>query len=175
LTAGLALGVAGAAAVVVMGAAQSRDSRPEAAPPASTTEGSRDTAPSGSDHWLRELERLDRLRAKAWTTGTPRGLRRVYAPDSAVLRADRRMLRTYISRGLRTDGVRLEFAMVRVVDRRPREVELAVVDRLGPVRVHTDIGGAASLPADQPTAHTIVLRRVGGQWLIAAVRARSLG
>jgi hypothetical protein len=85
------------------------------------------------------------------------------------------MLLAYWRRGLRTDGVRLEFAAVRVVDRRPREVELAVVDRLTSVRVHTDIGAAASLPTDQPTAHTIVLRRVNGCWLIAAVRAVDQG
>jgi hypothetical protein len=143
--------------------------------PAPTTQGSQGTASGANERWLRELERLDRLRAKAWTTGSLTGLQRVYAPSSAVLRADRHMLRTYLSRGLRTDGVRLEFADVRVVGQRPGEVELAVVDRLGPVRVHTDVGGAASLPADQPTAHTIVLRRVGGQWLIASVRVQSRG
>jgi hypothetical protein len=172
---GIAFGVLGAAAVAVIAAAQSGEPRqgPAMAAPATPMSPGAVQVPPGtvqvSDRWLQVLERLGALRDHAWRVGDPGELDRVYAHDSPALLADRRMLHAYWSRGLRPGEVRLDFAVVRVVDRRPGQVTLAVVDRLRPTRIHTDVGEAASLPADHPTAHTIVLRRVDGRWLIADV------
>jgi len=127
------------------------------------------TADGSSDpRWHRVLDRLDSLRSRAWRTGDPEALSRVYVAWSGALRADRAMVSAYRSRGLRL-RVRLAFMRVRLVDRRPGEVTLAVVDRLRSVAATSASGGVAQLPADRPTAHTIVLRRVGGRWLIADV------
>jgi hypothetical protein len=163
-----------AAVVVVLGAVPAkRDTLPDAAAAVHTrTETSTLARETAESRWRRVLAALAVTRGRAWQTGEPGLLRRVYVAASPVLRADRRMLAAYRLRGLRPQGVRLEFTSVFVVRRQPGEVTLAAVDRLNPTRVRSSLGTVVSLPADQPTAHTIVLRRVGGRWLIADVRTR---
>jgi hypothetical protein len=170
----LALGLGFAVAVLVtgvavVGAARSSQLSPDVAAAAA---GASSGATSSDARWRGVLGRLDAIRARAWRAGDPSALDRVYVAGSGALRADKRMIDAFGSRGWRPDEVRLELLAVSVVDRRPGEVTLAAVDRLRPVRVHTDVGGVANLPADEPTAHRIVLRRVEGRWLIADVIAR---
>jgi hypothetical protein len=157
-------------AAVIVAAVVARSTSPTAAA-GSTRPVARLARSAAEARWLDVLERLDTLREHAWLTDDPGALRRVYAPGSAALRADLRMLAAYRSRGLRPDRVRMAFSELRVVGVRRLEVTLAVVDELQPVRVSTDVGARVALPADQPTAHTIMLRRVDGRWLIADVRA----
>ncbi|HSS67536.1 MAG TPA: hypothetical protein VLK34_03220 [Nocardioidaceae bacterium] len=126
-----------------------------------------------SDDWQRVLERLDDRRASAWQAGRPAALHAVYTPSSPSLRADRAMLAAYQARGLQPRGVRLVFSEVQLVSRGPHMVVLAATDRLATMRVRTAAGVVVRLPADQPTAHVIVLRRVDGRWKIAAVRAQA--
>jgi hypothetical protein len=128
------------------------------------------SAPDGSSdaRWRRVLDRLDGLRSRAWRRGDPDDLSEVNVAGSAALRADRAMLAAYWSRGLRLRA-RLDFLRVRLVERRPDEATLDVVDRLRPAAATSVSGAVVDLPADQATAHTIVLRRVGGRWLIADV------
>jgi hypothetical protein len=137
-------------------AAESRHATP------STADGSRDA------RWLRVLDRIGGLRARAWRTSDPAALSQVYVAPSSALRADRAMLSAYSARDLRLRA-RLDFLRVLLIDRRPGEATLAVVDRLRSVAAKSATGAVAELPDDQPTAHTIVLRRVGGRWLIADV------
>jgi hypothetical protein len=161
------------AAVVVGGAIawQANDPAPIAA--AAAEPRPRPTAApnqSGGARWLRALDHLDRIRWQAWRTGDPAALGRVYVPGSSALRADRAMLAAYRARRLRVSA-RVDFRQVRVVDRDGEAVTLAVVDQLGAAVATSPSDGAVALPSDQPTAHTIVLQRVGGRWRIAAIRA----
>lgn len=93
----------------------------------------------------------------------------VYAPGSAVLRRDRRLLAAYERRGVRLQDVRLELVRVRLVARDPGRARLRVVDRLTRPTAHTEVG-EVTLPQDLPTRRLIVLVRHGGEWRIAAVR-----
>jgi hypothetical protein len=95
----------------------------------------------------------------------------VYLPQSLARRDDERTLTDYLDRGLRVRGVRLGFVRLRVVTRRPRFVQLEVVDRLGTMTAVTSRGMHLRLPRDQATRHCIILRRVERRWRIAAVRA----
>jgi hypothetical protein len=125
--------------------------------------------PDMTGRWAGLLDRLDAVRAMAWSRGEPRLLRHVYTAPSAVLRRDRRALREYTSRGLHVRGVRLRFASVHVLVRRPSVLRLRVVDRLDPVVAQLASGALVRLPRDRPSRHTIVLRETGGRWRIAAI------
>jgi hypothetical protein len=134
----------------------------------------RRSTPSAADEssaarWLGVLDGLDGLRSRAWRTGDLAALSEVYVRGSGALLADRAMLAAYRSRGLRLPA-RLDFLRVLLVERRPDEATLDVVDRLRPAAARSAAGAVVALPADQPTAHTIVLRRIGGRWLIADVK-----
>jgi hypothetical protein len=145
-----------------------RDPTPTAAAPERRPPASSATGDPSSARWLRVLDHLNGLRSRAWRTGDPAALSDVYVRGSGALRADRTMLAEYRSRGLRLPA-RLDFLRVLVVARRSNEATLAVVDRLRPAAARSAAGAIVALPADQPTAHTIVLRRIGGRWLIADV------
>ncbi|MGH3470585.1 MAG: hypothetical protein ACRDPG_00885, partial [Nocardioidaceae bacterium] len=100
----------------------------------------------------------------------PRLLRAVYTPRSPELRADQAMLRSYLARGVRVTGVRMSFSQLAVESQQGGSVRLVVVDRLGPAIARNQQGRAHLLPRDRSTRHRLVLRRVDGQWRIAAVR-----
>ncbi|HLR83450.1 MAG TPA: hypothetical protein VK059_00795 [Nocardioidaceae bacterium] len=141
-------------AVVLVGCVPAR-SAPEPQPPES--------------RWASVLQRLDDRRERAYVRGDPSLLDRVYVRGSAVRRADTRLLRAYVRRGLHVEAVPMRLRDIEVVSRRDRRVRLRVVDRLGVVRVRHAGGPWRALPADQPTEHVITLYRAGDDWRIARI------
>lgn len=120
-------------------------------------------------HWLAVLEAIDRRRADAWRLGDASLLKRVYQSGSPELIEDQTMLAGYRHRGLTVSRVDMRFLSVQVRERRPEDVSLIVVDRLGPAVAHDAAGPRQELPRDLPTRHEIELHRVGGEWRIARI------
>ena len=116
------------------------------------------------------LDRLDAHRARAYATGRPRLLLRVYLPRSRVLARDRHMILAWTRRGAAVEGVRLRVLDVSRLPSPGRSVRLRVVDRLSPATARLASGEWIALPHDQPTEHVIVLRRTSDGWRIAASR-----
>ena len=119
--------------------------------------------------WASVLRTLDAARARAFVRSDPSLLDHVYAPGSAVRRADAGLIKTYARRGLHLDAVPMRVRVVGVADRTDRRVRLRVVDRLGRVRVRKDAGPWRTLPDDRPSEHLISLRRVDAGWRIIAI------
>lgn len=115
------------------------------------------------------LHRWDSARSAAWAAGDVPALRRLYTPGSPAGRADVRLLRRYLARGLRVQGLATQVFSARTVVARPRWVRLVLVDRLagGVARGH---GIRVPLPRDRADQRTVTLRRVAGRWLVADVR-----
>jgi hypothetical protein len=128
----------------------------------------RPTTPFAS-RWVRILDLLDGRRAMAWRTGRPSELSGVFVPGSPELAEDRRALRGYVDRGLVVRSVREGYDVEAVERRDPSTVVLLVVDRLEAAYAVAGSGATEALPVDRPTRHHIVLRRLGGRWLIARI------
>lgn len=122
------------------------------------------------DRWRAVLRDLDRRRGRAWTLGRPDLLAGVFAPHTAVLRADRTALRRYSRRELSVDGVHLDFGRVRRAGRAAYDVRLLVVDHLRQATVRSEDGWSRRLPTDHPTRHVVTLTRTARGWLISDVR-----
>jgi hypothetical protein len=177
--------VAGAVLAVAMGAALAgvaaqrltdHDPQPgvrpaDPAPAVHPVRGSVSPAAGVGLRWRRELDRLDRLRARAWRGGDVDRLRLVYVPGSAELAVDGRHLRAYVARGFTVRGVRTRVLAVHLVDRRRLRVRLAVVDRLGDPVARDPTGRELALPHDRARRELVELRRVDGRWRIAGVGA----
>jgi hypothetical protein len=111
----------------------------------------------------------DARRSRAWAAGDVAALRRLYVPGSRAGRGDVRMLRAYVARGLRVRGLGTQVLALRVVRESPRLLELVVTDRVtGGEAVGR--GRPLALPADRPSTRRLVLRRMGGRWLLDEVR-----
>jgi hypothetical protein len=118
------------------------------------------------------LAQWDGRRAAAWASGDPRRLRSLYAAGSRTGDADVRLLRHYVSRGLRVEGLTTQVLALEVVRRSSRRLVLDVTDRIS--------GGAAvggttpvALPADRASSRRVVLVRPGERWLVAEVLDRT--
>ena len=118
------------------------------------------------------LAQWDGRRAAAWASGDPRRLRSLYAVGSRTGDADVRLLRHYLSRGLRVEGLTTQVLALDVVRRSSRRLVLDVTDRVA--------GGAAvggptpvALPADRASSRRVVLVRPGERWLVAEVLDRT--
>nr|CAA9363081.1 MAG: hypothetical protein AVDCRST_MAG46-3471 [uncultured Nocardioidaceae bacterium] len=120
--------------------------------------------------WRPVLDRLDGHRTRAYASGRPRQLRRVYAPGSRVLAHDLRMLRAWTRRGATVSGVRLRVLAATRQDGSSGVVRLGVVDRLLDATARLADGATVPLPHDRVTERVVVLRRVRGQWRIAGSR-----
>lgn len=108
-------------------------------------------------------------RSRAFAKGDVRALRRLYAEGSAAGTSDVRLLRGYLRRGLRVEGMRMQVLALDVVREDPGRLLLRVTDRLtGAVAV--DRGSRVRMPRDRASTHVIDLRRTGGRWLVASVR-----
>jgi len=118
--------------------------------------------------WRPVLDRLDAHRARAYATGRPRLLLRVYLPRSRVLASDRRMLSAWTTRGATVAGARLRVLAVSRLRSPGRSVRLRVVDRLAPATARLRRGERIELPHDQATEHLVVLRRTPDGWRIAS-------
>jgi hypothetical protein len=145
-----------------------------------TSSGTRVDSPASSsggtspqDRALAVLDAWDVRRAAAWATGDAEQLGALYTAGSTAGAADVALLARYAGRGLVVHGMRMQVLRVRVLTVRPRRVEVEVTDRLtGAVAARvTDPTSVRALPADPATTRLLVLRRVGGRWLMARVSA----
>lgn len=140
------------------GAAVGRDAQA----PAPAAEPAGTTARSVLAGW-------DERRSRAWAAGDAAALRRLYVPGSRAGLGDVRMLRAYAARGLRVRGLGTQVLALRLVRETPRLLDLVVTDRVvGGVAVGG--GRRVALPADRPSTRRLLLRRVGGRWLLDRVR-----
>ena len=137
------------------------------------TEASRRTgwtcAPA-CQRWRPVLDRLDSHRTRAYESGQPRSLHRVYVPGSRVLAHDLRMLRAWTRRGATVSGVRLRVLAVTREATGRSDVRLRIVDRMLAATARLADGVTVPLPRDRATERIVVLRQVRGTWRIAASR-----
>lgn len=115
------------------------------------------------------LDRWAAARSAAWSTGDVTALRGLYTRGSPAGRADVRMLRRYLDRGLRVAGLQTQLFSARVLASRRDRLVVRVVERVtGGVAVDGD--RCAELPRDRPVTRTVSLRRVGDRWRVATIR-----
>ncbi|MDR7255184.1 hypothetical protein J2X46_004186 [Nocardioides sp. BE266] len=115
------------------------------------------------------LAEWDERRAAAWAAGDVTELRSLYADGSRTGAADAKLLRHYLARGLRVEGLTTQVLALEVVDQTGRRLVLEVTDRV--------VGGSAvggptpiALPADRASTRRVVLVRPAERWLVAEVR-----
>lgn len=114
------------------------------------------------------LHDWDRSRSRAWAAGDPAALSRLYVEGSAAGRADTRLLRRYVARGLVVRRMAMQVLAVKVLQSQPRRMRLVVTDRLvGGVAVAG--GRELRMPGDAASTRLLELRRGGGSWRMAAV------
>lgn len=111
----------------------------------------------------RVVHAWDAQRADAWASQDVGALRSIYTPRSAAGRADVAMLRAWRARGLRVEGLQTQLLSVSV---RVQADDRLVVDLVDRVAGGVVVPGGSALPADRPTAHTLVLRRIAGEWRV---------
>lgn len=122
---------------------------------------------------LAVLRDWDRSRARAWADGDVPALRALYLPGSAAGEQDVRMLRAWLRRGLRVEGMAMQVLGVELRRRTDRRIVLVVTDRLaGAVGVRPRSGERVALPRDGPSTRRLVFARSGGRWLLASATAR---
>ncbi len=138
----------------------------DAPPPAASATGSRPAVSAEAEL----LARWDARRARAYARGDAAGLRALYVAGSAAAARDVAVLRSYLARGLRVRGLRMQLLAVEVREHRDDRVRLRVTDRVvGARAVGKD--WSRPLPADQPTSRAVTLVRVGGAWRVGSARA----
>jgi hypothetical protein len=163
----LAVGLTvGLVAVVVL----SRPTAGEtAAPRAGSSPAGASPTPGGGARAVTVLHDWDVRRAAAWASGDADALASLYTAGSTAGAADVALLRRYRSRGLVVRDLRMQVLRARVLTSRPRLVELEVTERLASAVAHEVRAGSRPLPRDVATTHRLVLRRVGGTWLMVRV------
>jgi hypothetical protein len=119
------------------------------------------------------LGEWDRARARAFAAGDVAALRALYVDGSRAGTADVRLLRDYLRRSLRVEGMRMQLLEVEVLDRGPDRLRVKVTDRLiGAVVVGP--GLRRRLPRDRASTRVVELRRGAGErWRVREVSARS--
>ena len=128
-------------------------------------------APARSHTAVEVLRRWDRARAGAYAAGDMTRLRSLYVRGSPAGTADAGVLRSYLRRGLRVDGMRMQLLAVRVLGHAPRRWRLRVTDRLHGAVAVDRAGERVALPRDQASTRVVTLVRRGGRWKVAAVLA----
>ncbi|MBW8750863.1 MAG: hypothetical protein JF565_05485 [Propionibacteriales bacterium] len=132
-------------------------------------------SPAAERSALTVLHEWDARRAIAWAAGDASAVRGLYTPGSAAGAADARLLGRYRARGLVVRDLRMQVLRARVLVTRPSRLELEVTDRVaGATAVRADdVATGRRLPADRPSTHVLVLRRVDATWLMASVSAKA--
>jgi hypothetical protein len=118
---------------------------------------------------LAVLHAWDRHRARAWATGDPAALSRLYAPGSATGARDVGDLRLWVRRGVRVLGLRQQVASFRVAARTRRRLVVAVTERTVD-GVAVGHGRRFAIPVSGWTRHRIGMVRAGSRWRVAEVR-----
>jgi hypothetical protein len=114
------------------------------------------------------LARWDARRGRAYARGDVAALRALYVAGSAAAARDVGVLRSYLARGLRVRGLRMQLLAVEVREHRPDRIRLRVTDRVLGARA-VSRGWSHPLPADQPTSRAVTLVRVDGAWRMRGV------
>ncbi len=112
------------------------------------------------------LRRWDQARASAWSGGDVRRLRSLYVAGSAAADRDVARLRRWLDRGVRLRRMQTQVIRAEVLGSAEDRWVLEVTDRVA--RAVTDDG--TRLPSDAASTWRITLRRVDGEWRVAAVR-----
>jgi hypothetical protein len=121
---------------------------------------------------LAVLRDWDRARARAWAAGDLAALRALYVRGSPVGTRDAAMLRAWLRRGLRVEGMAMQVLAVELRRRTDRRIVLVVTDRLaGAVGVRPRSGERVALPRDGPSTRRLVFVRQGDTWLLASASA----
>jgi hypothetical protein len=113
------------------------------------------------------LRAWDAARERAWTSGDPSALRRLYTARSVAGRRDVAMLEAWSARGLRLTALSTQVLRLQVVVERERRLVLVLTDRVA--RAEAD---GVPLPADRSSTRRLVLLRADGAeapWRVAAV------
>jgi len=116
------------------------------------------------------LRRWDRARARAFAEGDVEALQSLYVAGSAAGTSDVRLLKAYLRRGLRVEGMRMQLLTLEVLREEPTRLRLLVTDRLtGAVAVGH--GSRTHLPEDKASTRVVELRRSrpGAEWRVARV------
>lgn len=119
---------------------------------------------------LSVLHAWDERRAAAWASGDVAALRSLYTRRSVAGDRDAARLSRWLDSGLRVRRMQTQVLRAQVLDERPGRLVLAVTDRIARA-VATGGGRAMPLPADGPSRWRITMRRVQGEWRVAAVGA----
>ena len=114
------------------------------------------------------LHDWDRRRAAAWRAGDLRALGRLYVAGSRAGRADRAMLASYVERGLRVTGIRMQVAAAQVRQAGDDRMVLLVTDRLVGAQAR-GVAGSLPLPVDRWSRRRVVLVHEGERWLVSRV------
>lgn len=117
----------------------------------------------------RVLAGLDAVRARAYAHRDPSLFDRVYA-TARLRRQDAAQLRAIVPAGCGLAGVHTRYRHVSVVTRRADRVEVRAQAALQASRLLCAGRPAGQAPAGRPTRLHIVLQRVEGRYLIAALR-----
>jgi hypothetical protein len=119
------------------------------------------------------LREWDAARAEAWQAGDAPGLRRLYVPGATAGERDVAMLRRWIARGLRVEGMSMQVFAVRVVQWRHDRLVLVVDDRLAAARaVRVADGERWDLPRDRASTRRLEFRRTTTGWRLDAAYDR---
>lgn len=117
------------------------------------------------------LAAWDARRAAAWAEGDPAALASLYVDGAGAGAADVRLLRDYLGRGLRVEGLTTQVLALRVVGRSADRLELVVTDRVVGARA-VGAGAPVALPVGRPSTRRVVLVRDDGRWVVAEVRSQ---
>ena len=114
------------------------------------------------------LREWDEARASAYASGSVAELRELYVGGAGA--SDVRLLRSYLGRGYRVEGMRMQLLAVRVLAGGPGRWRLRVTDRLagGDAVGH---GQRLPLPRDRASTRTVRLERGrDDRWRVVSVR-----
>lgn len=123
---------------------------------------------AGARPGVEVLREWDEARAAAYATGSVASLRELYAAGAGA--SDVRLLRSYVRRGYRVEGMRMQLLAVRVLTERPGCWRLRVTDRLTGAQA-VGYGERLALPRDRASTRTVRLERGrDDRWRVVSVR-----
>lgn len=128
----------------------------------------RDPAPAAPLTPTGVVHEWDEARSAAWADGDAQALTRLYVEGSAVGERDVEMLRRYVERGLRVEGLSTQLLEVAELSRTEEEWVLEVTDR---VHAGTVVGPGVrrALPRDRASRRRLTFAKVGDEWRVASV------
>lgn len=93
----------------------------------------------------------------------------LYVDGAGAGAADVRLLRDYLRRGLRVEGLTTQVLALRVVGRSADRLELVVTDRVVGAQA-VGAGAPVALPVGRPSTRRVVLVRDDGSWVVVTAR-----